>query len=382
MSTNTENELRDTQTALLNILEDTEEARVRAEEEKDKTVATITNFSDGIMVFDSNHVLTLVNPQAEVFLKIRKKSVIGKSVPELAQNPKIKRLCLIFGNNIKRVFRKELKLEDDRVIEITTIALKRRNHPSEHLVVLHDVTREKVVEKLKTEFVSISAHQLRTPLSAVKWTLGMILDGDIGKITREQRKFLEQTRISNERMINLVNSLLDVTRIEEGRFVNQKSLASITDITKSVLEVLAEEIKRKKLRFRFINPSKPLPLVNVDVEKIRLVIQNIIDNAIKYTLPGKKVTIRLRLLKNNLEFRITDEGVGIPQKQEKRIFSKFFRGTNVVKLETVGSGLGLFISKNIIEAHDGTFKFKSKEGKGSTFWFTLPIKNKTRKKAY
>lgn len=374
---NAEKELKEAQTALLNILEDTEEERRKAEEEKNKTQAIITNFSDGLLVFDKQFRLTLMNPRAEEFFDIKKEKIIGKSVSDFSQFSELQPLATFLGGKLKKIFREELEIDEDLILEVSTIEMRRGRERLGILVVLHDVTREKMVERLKTEFVSISAHQLRTPLSAIKWTLRMLLDGDLGKISTEQRDFLEKTYRSNERMISLVNSLLNVTRIEEGRFVYKPVLADIKTITESVLASLKDEIRRKKIRLKLEKPKKDLPKILVDVEKISSAVQNLVDNAIKYTLPGGQITISLKQSDKGIEFMIKDSGVGIPKKQQKRVFEKFFRGANVMRLETEGSGLGLFITKNIIEAHGGKIWFKSQEGKGATFCFILPIKRKS-----
>ncbi len=371
---NAEKELKKTQKALLNILEDTKGAKDRAEQEKEKTQAIITNFTDGLLVFDRKYRLILINPKAESFLNVGGKKIYGKSLLELAKISECKSLIKLLGNTIEDIFRKELDMGEEFVLEVSAISLKKEAEGFGYLVILHDISREKIIERLKTEFVSISAHQLRTPLSAIKWTLKMLLDGDLGGITAEQREFLNRTYDSNERMINLINSLLNVSRIEEGRFVYKPVFVNLAAMTKSLLDDYQEMIKQKGVIIKFIKPSKPLPKVFADKEKIGLAIQNLIDNAIRYTPAGKKVIISLRRVKDEVEFNIKDEGVGIPKKQQNRIFTKFFRGTNVVKLDTDGSGLGLFITKNIIKAHKGKIWFESKQRKGSTFRFTLPTK--------
>jgi len=229
---------------------------------------------------------------------------------------------------------------------------------------------------MKTEFVSIAAHQLRTPLSAIKWTLRMVLDGDFGPITEEQRDFMEKTYKSNERMITLINDLLNVSRIEEGRFLYKPILTDIESVVQFVIDSYKEEIEKRKIKFEFKKPEKKLPKVMLDVEKMRLAIQNLLENAIRYTQPEGRVTASLKYVKKEIEFSIKDTGIGIPKDQQERIFTKFFRGGNAIRLETKGSGLGLFIVKNIIEAHGGKIWFESKEGKGTTFYFTLPVKEK------
>jgi len=380
-----ERELRQTQSALLNILEDTEEAYRLAEGEKEKTHAIISNFSDGLIVLDKFHRLILVNPQAQELFGLSEKGLVGKHLDELIPEGRVgKVLELVAKKGFEAPFsREELELPGERTLEITSIIMEMGHGEIGHLIILHDVSREKIVERLKTEFVSIAAHQLRTPLSAIKWTLRMLIDGDLGKITDEQVDFLQKTYQSNERMIDLVNSLLNVTRIEEGRFLYRPVPTDLIEIVEAVIESLQEKIKRKKINFKFVKPTEKLPKLTADAEKLKLAIQNLIDNAVSYTLPGKKVEVIIKVVVKKkgdvMRIAIKDEGVGIPKNQQSRVFTKFFRGANVIRLETVGSGLGLFIAKNIIEAHGGKISFKSDQKKGTTFYFTLPIKKEVKR---
>jgi len=371
----TEEGIRQTQRALLNILEDTEEARQVAETEKSKTEAIITNLADGLFVFDKENNLTLINPQAEAFFEIRPEEVVGKSILELSSIPAFEPLANLLGKEIKGVFRKEVQIRDNLILEVSTLPMIKGGEILGSLIILHDITREKMIEKMKTEFVSLTAHQLRTPLSAVKWTLRMLLDGDLGNITEEQRSFLEKTYNSNERMIDLINDLLNVTRIEEGRYLYRPTLADIEPVVQSVIGSYKGEFERKKIRFEFKKPEKKTGLVLIDEEKIRLAIQNLIDNAIAYSQSGDSVAVSLKYVnQKEVELSVKDTGVGIPKDQQERIFTKFFRGANAIRMETEGSGLGLFITKNIIEAHGGRIWFESEENKGTTFYLTIPIK--------
>ncbi len=360
--------------SLLNILEDIKEALSKAEEEKNKTQAIITNFTDGLFLFDEKSNLVLVNPQAEVFFKIGAKDLINKPILELSTIPALASLVKLLGPEIKGIFRKEYQPQKDLVLEVSTIPIMGQVEKLGTLIILHDVTREKRIERMKTEFVSIAAHQLRTPLSAIKWTLRMLLDGDLGGITKEQRNFIKKTYSSNERMVTLINDLLNVSRIEEGRYLYKPTWADIEVVAQFVVNSYKEESKKRGIKVEFKKPEKKLPLVLIDGEKIRLAIQNIFENAIRYTRPGGKVTVSLKRVKKEIEVSIKDTGAGIPKEQQERVFTKFFRAANVMRMETEGSGLGLFITKNIIEAHGGKIWFESEENKGSTFHFTLPIK--------
>jgi len=365
---------RETQQALLNILEDVEEARARAVEERNKTLSIITNFVDGILVFDKENILSLINPTAESFFEIEATEVIGRPLLRLTGFPKFKELVNLLTKKSKGLFRKELKIEDTLILEVTTVPVKRGKENLGILVILHDITREREIEKLKTEFVSLAAHQLRTPLSAIKWTLKMILEGDLGKITDEQEDYLQKTYISNERMINLINDLLNVSRIEEGKYLYKPAFIQFEDLVQSVINIYEKEFKRKSIKFQFEKPKKKMPKTKIDTEKMSLAITNLLDNATRYTPSKGEITVSLKLNKNEIEFSIKDSGAGIPKDQYKRVFTKFFRATNIIRIDTEGSGLGLFIVKNVIEAHGGKIWFESEEKEGTTFYFSVPVK--------
>jgi len=368
-------ELENARKALMNILEDVEEARKKAEEERNQTLAIINNFADGILVFDKEGNLSLINPQAEAFFDVKGRDIIGRSVGELETFPTIRPVAKLLGKEIKKLSRQEAELNENLILEITTIPIVRDKKILGKMVILHDITRGKAIEKMKTEFVSIAAHQLRTPLSAIKWTLKMILDGDLGSLTKEQREFLEKTYQSNERIINLINDLLNVTRIEEGRYIYKPQTTEILPIIESLLKSYEGMIQKKNLTLELKKPPK-LPKVKVDIEKISLAIQNLLENAIIYNVPNGKIEITLEDKGEEIQISVKDTGIGIPKDQQQRMFTKFFRGSNAMKIDTEGSGLGLFITKNIIDAHGGKIWFESEEGKGTTFYFTLPTVGK------
>lgn len=361
-------------TALMNILEDVGEARKRAEEERDKTQTIIANLADGLLVFDRENNLALINPRAEDFFGVNAKEIVERPTLELTKFPNLEPLVSLIGREIKGVFRKELTIKENLTLEVSTVPMISGEEKLGTLVILHNISREKIIERMKTEFVSLAAHQLRTPLSAIKWTLKMLLDGDLGEITKEQKNFIIKTYKSNERMIILINDLLDITRIEEGRYLYKPVLVELEPIVQFTVDSYKEEAERKKITLEFKKPKNKLPRIMLDVEKIKLVIQNFLDNAVKYTSAGGKIAASLKYVKKEIEFSVKDSGVGIPKDQQERVFVKFFRGANVIRMDTEGTGLGLFISKNIIEAHGGRVWFESVENKGSVFYFALPAK--------
>ncbi|NMB40265.1 MAG: PAS domain-containing protein [Parcubacteria group bacterium] len=369
-------DLRKVRAALLNVLEDTDELRRSAVDERNKTMAIIENLTDGVILLNKKKQIEIINSPATELFNIGKKEAIGKCFVDLLdiENiPEIKKI-LIDKDRIRNIYREEVATLDSLHLEITSVLLKDEIEEKGFLIIIHDVTKEKLIEKMKTEFVSVAAHQLRTPLSAIKWTIRMILDGDVGEISEEQRELLEQTYISNERMIRLINDLLDVSRIEEGRLLYNQEDAQMEDVLDSVVENSQEMIRNKNVVLE-IN-KKETPKVRIDKEKIGVVIQNLLENAVKYTEPGGKIKITLDNDEKNVIFKIEDSGVGIPKSQQDRIFTKFFRAENVTRMETDGTGLGLYTIKNIVRAHKGQIWFESEENKGTTFYFTIPINNK------
>lgn len=233
--------------------------------------------------------------------------------------------------------------------------------------------REIKVSKSKSEFISIVAHQLRTPLSAMKWTLRLLLDGDLDPISEKQAKFLQRGYESNERMIRLISDLLDVTRIEEGRFGYALQEMDITKIIAKSAEEFEILAKKREIRLIISPPAQPPPMLFIDPARISLVVSNLLSNAINYTLPGGSVTVTVKSNPTEVEVAIQDTGVGIPQEQISKLFTKFFRASNVLRMQINGTGLGLFIAKNILLRHGGRIWGESEEGKGSTFRFTLPL---------
>lgn len=368
-------DLEESKRALVNILEDVDEARVRAEDERNKTLAVITNFTDGLIIFDKKGKVTLINPRAELLLGIEGGRLAESSIARIKNMPEFVPFAELINSKVKGIHRAEIKIREDLILDITKAPIIREKEDIGTLIVLHDVTREKMVERMKTEFVSLAAHQLRTPLSAIKWSLKMLLDGDVGKITQEQKDFVGKTYSSNERLIALINDLLNVTKIEEGRYLSNLALNDVNEVINSVISNYKDTIEKKGIVVELDQPKGKLPRAKIDAEKIQLSFQNLFDNAIRYTGKGGKITVGIKLLKqeNSIEVSVKDTGIGIPKDQQVRIFSKFFRAENAMKKDTEGTGLGLFIAKNIVASHGGKIWFESEEGKGSTFYFTVPL---------
>ncbi|MFH1584762.1 MAG: ATP-binding protein [Patescibacteria group bacterium] len=370
-------QLEDMRSALLNMLEDTEEARKRAEGDRNRTRAIITNFPDGLLVLDASQHAELVNQAAERIFDVKARDILGKSLDQLKLFSTILPLVELYEASEGGVSHKELEMAGGKVVVVSALPLQFGEEFRGAILALHDITREKEVERIKTEFVSLAAHQLRTPLSAIKWTISMLLDEGGGKnLTEQQRDYLRKTYRSNERMILLINDLLDVTRLEEGKYLYKPEFGQIDALLKNVVESHQGEAKRREAKLKLELPSKGPIRILMDAEKIRLVFQNLLENALSYTFKGGTITVSLYLRGGDEEVEVVvqDTGMGIPQGQQRRVFEKFFRATNAKKVDTEGSGLGLYLAKNIVEAHGGTIWFESQEGQGATFHVVLPVK--------
>jgi len=348
------------------------------EGQKKKILAVITYLTDGLLIFDRDGILSFINPRAEELLDVESKEVLGRQILELNIFPRFQLLVSLVGGGIKEFPKKELQIKENFILEVSATSMIVGKEKIGSSVILHDVSQQKSIERMKTEFVTLAAHQLRTPASIVKWTIQMLLDGDLGEMTKEQKEAIEKIRKTNEKMIRLVNDLLNVAEIEEGRYLSKLVLSDIEEIIQSVIEIYKETIKQKKLEFEFQKSEKRLPKVMLDKEKITIAVKNLIDNAVRYTSIGGRIRIstEIKEREGEIEVQIQDTGLAIPTDQQNKVFTNFFRGTNIMKVETEGTGLGLFITKNIIEAHKGKIGFISEEGKGSTFYFTIPIKER------
>ena len=229
------------------------------------------------------------------------------------------------------------------------------------------------LDKAKDEFVGMASHQLRTPLTTVKGYISMVMEGDAGEITSEQRRLLDEAFMSSERMVNLINDFLNVSRIQTGKFIIDKHPTNLVRLIEQEIDRLKPNATSRKLEFVFKKP-KDFPIVNIDESKIREVVMNFADNALYYSHEGAKIDISLYIDDSNQAvFEVIDTGIGVPDEDQARLFTKFYRAGNAKKQRPDGTGVGLFLAKKVISAQGGRIIFESVEDKGSTFGFSLPI---------
>ena len=240
-----------------------------------------------------------------------------------------------------------------------------------------DITDQMNIDQAKTELVSLASHQLRTPLTSINWYTEMLLAGDAGKLKTKQQEYLSAVYASSQRMTSLINSLLNVSRIELGTFSVNPKMTNILDLVTSVINEQQEKIISKKLKIKTNFPNKSQE-IEIDPTLVRIIFQNLITNAVKYTNNNGSINISITLDKTNFILTVSDDGIGIPKNQQDKIFTKLYRADNVNRVDTNGTGLGLYLVKAIVGVLEGQISFESYEGKGSTFTVLLPKKMKAK----
>lgn len=346
----------------------------------------VTNLEDAVVAYDSNFKILIFNSSAERLFNIPKGTIVNQIIgPERAKEPEMRLLVQTLfpslaptvvartqANQFPQVVdisfanpTKEFRVSTDRILDDQGKLLG-------FVKVVKDRTREVQLIKSKSEFVSVAAHQLRTPLTAINWTLQSLVGND--KLSEEDKLLVQNGVQATTNLLKTVNDLLDAAEMEEGRFGYQ---LEEVDIIKFIEEILANAqvvAKEYGIQVFFDKGGFSELKLTVDQGKIGLALSNLVDNAMKYNSQKGSVTVRLKQLpdKPYVEVSVQDTGVGIPPQAMEKIFSKFYRADNARKIKADGTGLGLYITKNIIEQHGGSIWVESTLGRGTTFHFTLP----------
>lgn len=238
------------------------------------------------------------------------------------------------------------------------------------------------VSRMKSEFIHIVTHQLRSPLTNLRWGIDFLMAGGAKDSKEKELEYFQILRENTGRMGELVDNLLIVSKIEQGNLPENKKEVNLCGLISTMLKGSEPFAKASNTEIIFNPPTPPITSF-LDAERLKLVFENLINNAIRYSKGRGKIEVvvleKKKMPKSNFVFEIKDNGLGIPEEEKKYIFQKFFRAKNVSEHQTQGSGLGLYISKMIIEKMKGKIGFKSVEGKGSTFWFTIPVEKTPRR---
>lgn len=348
------------------------------ESERDKVVAIVNNLVDGIIFLDQAGRVLLINPYAQRILNVQLRQVMHKVLQprQFAHylQPLVEFMYLATNEPVYQTA--ELTItEDDEHLILQVTALQVTDSDGDHigsLVVLRNITKEKDLDQMKSDFISVAAHQLRTPLATLKWLFKMLLDGDGGPLTAKQQDLLAKGYNRNDEVIEIVNNLLDVSEIDDGRAPYKFTVGALADIIHQVVESAQISAQRKRVTVTLQMPEH-LPPVKIDRQKIKMAFQNLLDNAIKYSHDNQSVTVTVTLDNGEVVCTITDHGIGMSEETQAKVFTKFFRGKEAAMKDPTGSGLGLYIVRNIIERHAGSIEFTSELHHGTTFVVRLPV---------
>jgi two-component system sensor histidine kinase VicK len=342
----------------------------------------------GTIIYDKDFKIVYFNKSAEEIFKIKSDFILNKQIKiSDVQKEELKTLVQVIFPSLAPVLVLQSKENEDPVIEdisfgdpelflrVYSSKIYNQNlEPVFFIKMIYDKTVEVNLLKSKDEFITIASHQLRTPLNELRWALESVLsDKSIQGTTKE---ILENSLISIERLSSLTENILNISKIEEGKWDYNFEQVNFVEILQNILNQVEPQIRRLNLDLYFNKPEEKLPEIYVDKQKIYIAIFNILDNAAKYNVKNGKIFVEVKLTEDNkfIQTIIKDTGVGIPKEELKNIFTKFFRSKISEKINTEGSGLGLYVSKKIIENHGGKIMADSEEGRGTTITFYLPIK--------
>lgn len=340
--------------------------------EKNRLETILGSMGEGVVVTDLDHKVLLVNAAAETMLDVRRQEVIGTDGDLVLPVKKTELEQILQAVSGMKPSPPLVKRHREKVLSILINQIRDEcGQPFGVVSLLRDITEQAAVEAMKTEFISVVSHELRTPLTPIKGYIDLILEGDAGELTEEQRDYLKIVEVNTDRLVALVNDLLDISRIEAGKIDLDVKPFAIEEIIQDVIAVHRKQIESRGLSLTLSLPPG-LPWVKGDKARITQVLNNLISNAYKYTFSGG-ITVSAVPDGEYLEVTVTDTGVGIAKEDLRKLFTKFFRVKNPATRETAGTGLGLAISKSIIEKHEGEIWVESRPGKGSAFHFTLPL---------
>jgi PAS domain S-box-containing protein len=355
-------------------------------EQKAEMEALFTSIGDGAVSTDEFGKITRVNPKACQILGYSEAEMLGEWFPKqiVAVTPEDKIVNLIdrpitraflTGRTIDEKSLYRTKRGDLIPVSLVVSPILLDGKPLGAIEVFRDITVEEEVDRMKSEFISLASHQLRTPLSAIKTYSHMLVDGYMGNVTAAQKKSLRTIIGATNRMNELISTLLNITRMESGSIHVTNKYVRVDALANEVLQEVSLLAADRSISISVRLSGKGTMGVRTDPLILKEIITNLATNAIKYTPEKGTVTIKLQRRPANVTVSVADTGWGIPKSSQDQVFSKFFRAQNIVRRETSGTGLGLYLVKGLVDALGGKIWFNSEEGKGTTFFLMLPAVN-------
>lgn len=365
-----------------------EQANTQIAEEKDraeKILQMLKSLGEGVFATDESERIIFMNERAEY--------ISGKTLKDVENNTSSEIFTFLKKQEgVSRVIRMAKTALDrkstfifpdgtflsrsNKDIPVSGACSPIRNEKQEIIgtvTIFQDITKKHELDQMKDTFLSVAAHQLRTPLGSMRWSIELLLEGDLGKLSKNTMEVLREIYSNSERMLLLVDDLLDIARMKESKGREKKKTTDVGIILEEVVKAMRSEAKRRGIKIILKKPRASVSKVMISPKHFYQAIENLLSNALKYNKEEGSVTLTLREDSNKICISVADTGIGIPQSEQSSIFSKFFRAKNAVLKETEGSGLGLSVVKSYLEESDATIRFESIEGAGTTFFIEIPI---------
>jgi len=381
--------LKHTQQQLQDSMQELNKDQALLKIEKNKLDAVITGVVDGVVALDSQKNIIVFNAAMERITGWRENEVLEKPVDAILQltdsddNRYFSDTYLLPipspAEEAPDTIEKQLltlttKGQNQRIVNLLASIIHNENEPeTTYIITLHDMTKEHQVETMKLDIVSMAAHELRTPLTAINGYMSVILNEFSERLGEEENKFLQRVQISAQQLASLVDNLLNVTRLEQGRLTLQLQTIDWLELIRTIVDEFRFQAGEKQITVHFEEPQEQFPEIQVDKLRMSEVLMNLISNAIKYTDFGGHVYVSVEHDEDSITTHVRDTGVGIPPKNVQQLFTKFYRVDNRLSTQNKGTGLGLFITRTVVELHNGTIWVDSEVDKGSTFSFSIPL---------
>lgn len=351
-------------------------------EEKNRLLVVLSAITDGVVMVDMDSKIIFLNQTALDLMGFKEEEVLAKNIQEVFRlfdktvELTFLHFCPLREPSFKgKIFQKKpLKLvgKKELFIDLSTVQV---STPPCCILIFHDASKETQLESLKVDFISMAAHELRTPLTSIKGYLSVFMNENGSKLDSEQKSLLEQAVAGTNQLNDLVENLLNVSRIDRGVAQLNLEVLDWNFFVEQTAGPFKQRIVEKGIEFEFEGAGVDLrPQVRADKVRMAEVLANLLSNALKFTDPGGKIKISVATKDNQIVTSVSDTGKGIAQEALPRLFSKFYRATSILTAADVkGTGLGLYIAKSIVEMHHGKIWVQSQLGKGSTFSFSLSL---------
>ena len=368
---------------LQQILSELTVAKAKLNEGRARTITLLNSLGEGLIVTNEHGQITTVNSYALNCLGYTEEELVGKWLPKtiIATDRDAKPLRQMDRPSVKALstgriisdFTHYLSREGNAIpVRVTVSPIMASGIPMGAIEVFQDLTREQQLDLAKDEFVSLASHQLRTPATGMKSILSMLAGGDFGPLTQLQQKYLDKAISTNDRQIQIIEGLLNVALVDAGKLELDLDFSDLSELLKECIQEQQEILTTRDQQLESdIDPQITLP---IDVHKARMIIDNLLSNASKYSRPGGRIRVSLHTSPGFAELTVSDDGVGIPACDMPKLFNKFQRLDNELSATVGGTGLGLFLTKSLIELHGGSINVHSRENAGSTFVVRLPQK--------